>query len=74
MTCICPDWVATEAVKRAVAAMTPAELAEQVRGPVPVEEIADSIVGLAQDETLAGRVLVRWADEPGPRLLPAGRE
>lgn len=73
VTCICPDWVLTEAVERAVARMTPAERA-QVRGVVPVEEIAGLIVKLATDETLAGRVAVRWADEDGYRILPIGRE
>ncbi len=73
VTCICPDWVATEAALRSVEAMTSAERAEKVRGLVPVEETAELIVGLARDETLAGRVLVRWADEDGARLLPLGR-
>ncbi len=73
VTCICPDWVLTEAVERTVAAMTPEERAE-VRGLVPVEEIAGLIVRLATDESLAGRVMVRWADEDGERLLPLGRE
>ena len=58
VTCICPDWVLTEAVERTVAAMTPEERAE-VRGLVPVEEIAGLIVRLATDESLAGRVMVR---------------
>jgi 3-oxoacyl-[acyl-carrier protein] reductase len=73
VTCICPDWVVTEAVERAVAAMSPQERS-QIRGLVPVEEIAALIVRLATDESLAGRVLVRWADEDGERLLPIGRE
>jgi len=73
VTAICPDWVRTEAVERAVAEMTSEERAE-LPGLVPVEEIAGLIVRLASDESLAGRVLVRWADEDGERLLPLGRE
>jgi NAD(P)-dependent dehydrogenase (short-subunit alcohol dehydrogenase family) len=73
VTCLCPDWVLTEAVQRTVERMTPEERAE-VRGLVPVEEIAGLIVRLATDESLAGRVMVRWADEDGERLLPLGRE
>jgi NAD(P)-dependent dehydrogenase (short-subunit alcohol dehydrogenase family) len=73
VTCICPDWVLTEAVERTVQRMTPEERAE-VRGLVPVEEIAGLIVRLAADESLAGRVMGRWADEDGERLLPLGRE
>ena len=53
--------------------MTPEERTE-VRGLVPLEEIAVLIVRLATDESLAGRVMVRWADEDGERLLPLGRE
>jgi NAD(P)-dependent dehydrogenase (short-subunit alcohol dehydrogenase family) len=73
VTCICPDWVLTERVEGTVARMTPEERAE-VPGLVPVEEIAGLIVRLATDESLAGRVMVRWADEDGERLLPLGRE
>ena len=73
VTCICPDWVLTEAVERTVAAMSPEERAE-VPGLVPLEEIARLILRLATDESLAGRVLVRWADEDAERLLPLGRE
>jgi NAD(P)-dependent dehydrogenase (short-subunit alcohol dehydrogenase family) len=72
VTCLCPDWVLTEAVVRSVERMTPAERAN-VRGLVPVDEIAELIAQLATDESLAGRVLVRWADEDGVRLLPLGR-
>jgi 3alpha(or 20beta)-hydroxysteroid dehydrogenase len=74
VTCICPDWVVTEAVERTVAAMTPEERTERVPGLVPLEEISGLIVRLATDESLAGRVMVRWADEDGERLLPLGRE
>lgn len=77
VSCICPDWVATEAVRRSLEQMTSEERAElpAIReGLVPVEEIAGLIVRLATDESLAGRVLVRWADEAGHRLLPVGRE
>jgi 3-oxoacyl-[acyl-carrier protein] reductase len=73
VTCICPDWVLTEAVERTVAKMTAEERAE-VRGLVPLDEIAALVLRLATDESLAGRVMVRWADEEGERLLPLGRE
>jgi NAD(P)-dependent dehydrogenase (short-subunit alcohol dehydrogenase family) len=73
ITSICPDWVRTEAVERAVAAMSDAERAE-LPGLVPVEEIVGLILRLATDDSLAGRVMVRWADEDGERLLPRGRE
>ena len=58
---------------RTVAAMTSSEREGRMRALVSVEEIADLIVRLARDETLAGRVLVRWADEAESRLLPQER-
>jgi hypothetical protein len=35
-------------------------------------EVADTVVGLVEDDTLAGRVLVMWCEEP-PHLVDAGR-
>jgi len=73
VTCICPDWVLTEAVERTVAGMTSEERAE-LPGLVPLDEICRLILRLATDESLAGRVMVRWADEDAERLLPLERE
>jgi len=69
VNCICPDWVDTPAVRRSLAAMTAEERAE-VPPLVPVEEIASLVLELVQDETAAGRIVVRFAHEPGPRVLP----
>ena len=66
VTCLCPDWVATEAVERFVEQATPEQRAE-IPPLVPVEEIAEEVLLLATDESLAGRVLVHWAG--GPRYL-----
>jgi hypothetical protein len=38
---------------------------------ITVEEIAEAVLRLAGDETLAGRVLVYWPGQP-PRLIPFG--
>jgi NAD(P)-dependent dehydrogenase (short-subunit alcohol dehydrogenase family) len=69
VNCVCPDWVDTPAVQRSLAAMTAEERAE-VPPLVPVEEIAAIVVELVRDETAAGRIVVRFAHEPGPRVLP----
>jgi NAD(P)-dependent dehydrogenase (short-subunit alcohol dehydrogenase family) len=70
VNCVCPDWVDTPAVQRSLAAMSPAERAE-VPPLVPAEEIAGIVLDLVRDDSLAGRIVTRFADEPGPRFLPA---
>jgi hypothetical protein len=35
-------------------------------------EVADAVVGLVEDDTLAGRTLVMWCEER-PHLIDAGR-
>jgi NAD(P)-dependent dehydrogenase (short-subunit alcohol dehydrogenase family) len=73
VNCICPGWVETEAVQRALAEMTPEEMEQLPFPPPPVliqpEEIADAVVMFIQDKTLAGRVMV-WPDEEPWRLVP----
>jgi NAD(P)-dependent dehydrogenase (short-subunit alcohol dehydrogenase family) len=68
VNCICPDWVDTPAVRRSLAEMTEEERAEVPR-LVPVDEIAAVVIDLVRDDSAAGRVVVRWAHEPGPRVL-----
>ncbi len=72
VNCVCPDWVDTPAVQRSLAAMTPEERAK-VPPLVPAEEIAAIVIDLVRDESLAGRIVTRFADEPGPRFVPAHR-
>jgi NAD(P)-dependent dehydrogenase (short-subunit alcohol dehydrogenase family) len=68
VNCICPDWVDTPAVRRSLAEMTEAERAA-VPPLVPVDEIAELVVDLVRDDSAAGRVVIRWAHEPGSRVL-----
>jgi NAD(P)-dependent dehydrogenase (short-subunit alcohol dehydrogenase family) len=68
VNCVCPDWVDTPAVRRSLAEMGAAERAD-VPPLVPAEEIAEIVLGLISDESAAGRIVVRWAHEPGPRVL-----
>jgi NAD(P)-dependent dehydrogenase (short-subunit alcohol dehydrogenase family) len=70
VNCVCPDWVDTPAVQRSLAAMTPQERGK-VPPLVPAEEIAEIVLDLVRDDSLAGRIVARFADEPGPRFLPA---
>jgi 3-oxoacyl-[acyl-carrier protein] reductase len=72
VNCICPDWVDTPAVQRSLAAMTPERRASVPR-LVPAGEIAEIVLELVRDDSLAGRIVARFADEDGPRFLPPDR-
>ena len=72
VNCVCPYTVATEGVLAHVAELR--ERGEDLPPPLRAvmlepNDVADAVVGLVQDETLAGRVLVLVGGEP-PRLLP----
>ena len=70
VNCICPDWVDTPMSRRSRARMTLEEEAATVpAGILPSEEIADAAVELVRDDSLAGRVMVCWCDQPRS-LLP----
>jgi NAD(P)-dependent dehydrogenase (short-subunit alcohol dehydrogenase family) len=72
---ICPDYVDTPAVQRSLAAMSEEERAE-LPPLVPPAAIAGGVLDLIRDDSLAGRVLVCFADGE-PYLLPEavpGRE
>jgi NAD(P)-dependent dehydrogenase (short-subunit alcohol dehydrogenase family) len=65
VNCICPDWVDTPMSQRTRAGMTPEEEAAVVpAGILPPEEIADAAVELIGDDSLAGRVMACWCDQP----------
>lgn len=74
VNCICPGWVDTPASRRTIAAMSEEERRAQVppvlRTP---EEIADAVVQLVRDETLAGRVMLYYEGEER-RLVPANAD
>ncbi len=50
VNCIVPDWVATERVTAEERAVTPP--------PIPLATVADAVLTLIRDDTLAGRALV----------------
>jgi NAD(P)-dependent dehydrogenase (short-subunit alcohol dehydrogenase family) len=60
VSCICPDWVDTPAVRRSLAGLSDEERA-RVPKLVPAEEIAGLAIDLVRDEGSAGRVVVRPA-------------
>ena len=70
VNCICPGWVNTPMTRRTLAERSP----EELPGPRPTvmvepEDVADAVVELVRDESLAGRVMVQF--EGAPRwLLP----
>ena len=68
VNCVCPDWVDTPAVQRDLASMSADERAA-VPPLVPATEIAEIVLDLIRDDSAAGRVVVRWANEPGARVL-----
>jgi NAD(P)-dependent dehydrogenase (short-subunit alcohol dehydrogenase family) len=67
VNCVVPDWILTERAEAELERMSPAER-EAAPVPRPPSEVADAVVALARDESLRGRVLVMWPNEP-PRLL-----
>jgi NAD(P)-dependent dehydrogenase (short-subunit alcohol dehydrogenase family) len=73
VNCICPGWVATEAVQRSLRKMAPEERAQQPFPPPAVlirpEAIAELVLMFIGDETLAGRVII-WPDGEPWRFVP----
>ena len=68
VNCVCPDWVDTPAVQRSLAGLTAPERAN-VPPLVPAGEIAGIVLDLVRDDSAAGRIIVRFIDEAGPRVL-----
>jgi NAD(P)-dependent dehydrogenase (short-subunit alcohol dehydrogenase family) len=69
VNCIVPNWIGTEEVLDEIAAMTPEERADVPDVLTTPEEIAELVVELAENKTLAGRVVLWWTTE-GPKLVP----
>jgi NAD(P)-dependent dehydrogenase (short-subunit alcohol dehydrogenase family) len=73
VNCLALGWIATPAVQPYWESLTPAERIE--RG-VPsrllsVDQVSEAVVRLADDRSLAGRVLVWWSED-ALRLIPWG--
>ncbi|HEV2689234.1 MAG TPA: SDR family oxidoreductase [Bryobacteraceae bacterium] len=71
VNCFTPGWIATEEVRSYWETLTP-EQRSDLWAParlLELDEVADAVVRLATDESLAGRVLVWWSDD-APGLIP----
>jgi NAD(P)-dependent dehydrogenase (short-subunit alcohol dehydrogenase family) len=73
VNCLAPGWIATDGIQSYWESLSPAE---RVARNVPsrllsIEQIANSVVRLADDRSLAGRV-VAWWSESAPRLIEWG--
>src|SRR5262245_29183706 len=73
VNCLAPGWIATDGPRQYWASLTPSERLE--RG-VPsqllsTDQVADAVLRLADDVSLAGRVLVWWSEDP-PQLIQWG--
>jgi NAD(P)-dependent dehydrogenase (short-subunit alcohol dehydrogenase family) len=63
INCVVPDWIETERARGELAAMTPEERAAEAPLVDPAE-LADAVVELVRDESLAGRAIHLPRGEP----------
>jgi 3-oxoacyl-[acyl-carrier protein] reductase len=73
VNCVVPDWIETDDVRRQISAMSPADRARVPKLLQPAE-VAGAVIGLLEDDTLAGRVLVMWCEEAPHLIDPERRE
>jgi NAD(P)-dependent dehydrogenase (short-subunit alcohol dehydrogenase family) len=73
VNCLVPDWVATPEVESYFDALTPQQREEKGVPAVltTLDEVAEAVVTLATDESLAGRVMVWWSGE-SRGIIPVG--
>jgi NAD(P)-dependent dehydrogenase (short-subunit alcohol dehydrogenase family) len=73
VNCFAPGWIGTEHVRAYWESLTPEQ--HVARGTpsrlLELDQVADAVVRLATDESLYGRVMVWWPDDP-PRLIAWG--
>ena len=74
VNCICPDWVDTPMVQRARAEMSPEEWQAIAPGVMTQpEEIAEAVVRIIDDDSLAGRIMLCVGPKPWPFAEPPKR-
>jgi NAD(P)-dependent dehydrogenase (short-subunit alcohol dehydrogenase family) len=73
VNCLAPGWIATDNVRPHWEPLTPQERAARSMPSrlLSTDQIADTVVRLALDESLAGRVVLWWS-EGMPRLIAWG--
>ena len=73
INCLAPGWIATDGPRQYWESLSPAERAQ--RGVpsrlLPVAEVAQMVHRIATDESLNGRVVVWWSEDP-PQLIEWG--
>ncbi|MBV9269390.1 MAG: SDR family oxidoreductase, partial [Acidobacteriaceae bacterium] len=73
INCLAPGWIATDGPRQYWESLSPAERAQ--RGVpsrlLPVAEVAEMVHRIAADESLNGRVVVWWSEDP-PQLIEWG--
>lgn len=71
VNCVAPNFILTDEIRAMLDAMSPAER-EALPPPISsIEEVAEAVVRLIEDDTVNGRCLVFWFDTP--HLAPADR-
>ena len=72
VNCVVPDWIGLDRAHAELAAMSPAERASAPPFVDP-DDVAETVLWLARDDSLAGQVVVMRGGEPR-RLLETGTE
>lgn len=73
VNCLAPGWIATGGAREYWESLTPEQRVERgvPASLLSTSEVADMVVRLATDESLAGRVVLWWSDDE-PRLIEWG--
>jgi hypothetical protein len=73
VNCLAPGWIATGGAREYWESLTPEQRVERAvpASLLTTAQIADAVVRLATDESLAGRVLFWWSDDE-PKLIEWG--
>ncbi|MGA2880424.1 MAG: SDR family oxidoreductase [Bryobacteraceae bacterium] len=73
VNCLAPGWIATNEVRQYWESLTPAERAARSVPArlITTDQVSDAVVQLAENRSLAGRILVWWSED-APRLIEWG--
>jgi NAD(P)-dependent dehydrogenase (short-subunit alcohol dehydrogenase family) len=73
VNCLAPGWIATNGPKKYWESLTPAERVERCAPSqlLTIDQVSEAVVRLAEDRSLAGRVLVWWSED-APHLIQWG--
>jgi NAD(P)-dependent dehydrogenase (short-subunit alcohol dehydrogenase family) len=73
VNCLAPGWIATDGPRQYWESLTPEQRVEHgvPASLLSTDQIADAVVRLATDESLAGRVVLWWSDDE-PKVVEWG--